>query len=510
MAVALVLAASCNKIDDKPVVPERTVINGVAEAVGSDTKAYNEYCYNVKWNEGDQIWVTDGTDGDMFTLTSGAGTTKGQFTEDGAKGITGDIEAFYPASLNTNDGYVWPAIQTNNQVAPMYAKQSISGTGDDVVSFSSLGAMLQIVFSTETKGITVTSITLKHNKKPLSGKFTVDGTGQAIMAENAENPGITLDLDDLSIGVAATNFYFAIPAGTYSTPEGDEVMTIIFTDNRHHKECVMTSTAFPEVKRNTVGRITLAKEFQDQKLTVRFDMNNSGLTGSFSTGPDDLENIQTGNTITAPAMPFAESYGFRGWFKEAACENAWNFTNDKVTGNMTLFAKWAEDPTEDKINGHEWVKLAGYYWATENISGDGPDYEPVTTDNTYGSYYAQADGYALNAARSWGSTWTLPSKEQWEALIANCDWKWTDNYNNTGKNGMVVTGKAENFEQGQSIFLPAAGYYSVGRGEFIGRGGNGYYWSTENVRHLGFKDGFLGMGYINNPGHGLAVRPVTD
>ena len=219
MAVALVLAASCSKMEDKLVVPERNVINGVAESIGGGTKAYNEYCYNVKWNENDRIYVTDGTDGDTFTLTSGAGTTKGQFTEDGAKGITGDIEAFYPASLNTNDGYVWPAIQTNNQVAPMYAKQSISGKGDDVVSFSSLGAMLQIVFSTETKGVIVTSIMLKHNKKPLSGKFTVDGTGQAIMEDNDENPGITLDFGTIGfpIGVAATYFNIAIPAGTYST-----------------------------------------------------------------------------------------------------------------------------------------------------------------------------------------------------------------------------------------------------------------------------------------------------
>jgi len=34
------------------------------------------------------------------------------------------------------------------------------------------------------------------------------------------------------------------------------------------------------------------------------------------------------------------SYTFGGWYKEAACANAWNFSTDTVTGNITLYAKW--------------------------------------------------------------------------------------------------------------------------------------------------------------------------
>ena len=212
-------------------------------------KAYNEYCYIVKWNENDQIWVTDGTGDDTFTLTAGEDTATGVFTEDNEKGISGNIEAFYPASLKTDDGYVWPATQTNNQVAPMYAKQTISGTENEVVCFSSLGAMLQIAFSTKTEGITITSVTLKDNSKPLSGLFTVTD-GQAIMSENSDNSGVTLDLGSsgVAVGVAAKYFYLAIPAGNYN---GDK-LTLTFADEVHHKECVMTSSSFPDVKRNDV------------------------------------------------------------------------------------------------------------------------------------------------------------------------------------------------------------------------------------------------------------------
>lgn len=100
------------------------------------------------------------------------------------------------------------------KVSPMYARQTISGTGAETVSFSSLGALLQIVFNSTTPDITITSITVKHAAKPLSGKFSVDEKGRAVIDENAENIGITLDLGEgVKMGTSAKYFYIAIPAG---------------------------------------------------------------------------------------------------------------------------------------------------------------------------------------------------------------------------------------------------------------------------------------------------------
>jgi uncharacterized repeat protein (TIGR02543 family) len=47
-----------------------------------------------------------------------------------------------------------------------------------------------------------------------------------------------------------------------------------------------------------------------------------------------------GATIAEPAIPVKTGYTFAGWYKEAACVNAWNFSTDMVTTNITLFAKW--------------------------------------------------------------------------------------------------------------------------------------------------------------------------
>lgn len=253
MAVALMFAASCNKIEENTPSVEndgRTVINGVAEAIGTGTKADMAYCYEIIWREGDQIYVTDDNNYDTFTLASGEGTTKGQFEEDNEKGITGEIEAFYPASLKDGDAYVWPAVQTNNQVAPMYAKQTISGTGAETVNFSSLGAMLQIVFNTTIPNIVLKSIEIKDGTKPLSGEFTVDSDGKAVIsADNAAS--VTLDLGEEGkiLGKGANYFYLAIPAGKYE----DLTLTFTGTDDGYF---LMTGGKL-DVQRNTVGRLTL-------------------------------------------------------------------------------------------------------------------------------------------------------------------------------------------------------------------------------------------------------------
>lgn len=76
--------------------------------------------------------------------------------------------------------------------------------------------------------------------------------------------------------------------------------------------------------------------------SVSFQANGHG------TAPANA-NIALGNKIVAPTAPTAEGYTFAGWYKEAACTNAWNFATDTVMDDVTLYAKWIRhepDPTE--------------------------------------------------------------------------------------------------------------------------------------------------------------------
>ena len=82
-----------------------------------------------------------------------------------------------------------------------------------------------------------------------------------------------------------------------------------------------------------------------------------------------------------------------------------------------------------------------------------------------------------NAAYTkWGSDCGIPNHDQCEELINNCTWTWTNNYNETGISGMIVTGKGA--YSNQSIFLPAAGAKGVSGDP----GKNAGFWSTSLSR----------------------------
>jgi uncharacterized repeat protein (TIGR02543 family) len=55
-----------------------------------------------------------------------------------------------------------------------------------------------------------------------------------------------------------------------------------------------------------------------------------------------MANVNNGY-IQAPAAPSKAGYKFGGWYKEASCNNAWDFTKTKITGDISLYAKWLKN-----------------------------------------------------------------------------------------------------------------------------------------------------------------------
>lgn len=54
----------------------------------------------------------------------------------------------------------------------------------------------------------------------------------------------------------------------------------------------------------------------------------------------DAVTVDKDSKLTAPANPSKSGYSFGGWYKEKELKNKWDFNNDTVTENMTLYAKW--------------------------------------------------------------------------------------------------------------------------------------------------------------------------
>ncbi len=109
----------------------------------------------------------------------------------------------------------------------------------------------------------------------------------------------------------------------------------------------------------------------------------------------------------------------------------------------------------------------------------------------------------------WGEAWRMPTTDEISELMFQCSWTWTKQ---NGKTGYLVTGT-----NGNSIFLPAAGYRS-GK-ELCANSSSGYYLSAElngedtfcqNVYHLYFSDSDFTYSGWSYRGNGHTVRPVTD
>ena len=118
--------------------------------------------------------------------------------------------------------------------------------------------------------------------------------------------------------------------------------------------------------------------------------------------------------------------------------------------------------------------------------------------------YANADDAAYAAL---GGKFRIPTDEEWTKLI-ECTWTWTNNYNGTGIAGRIVTGT-----NGNTIFLPAAGYY-FGT-SLYSKGSRCNYWSSS----LGVSSDYARSEYFDSDHvhrlsgdrfSGHSIRPVCD
>ncbi|MBQ2573585.1 MAG: hypothetical protein II575_05135, partial [Bacteroidales bacterium] len=198
------------------------------------------------------------------------------------------------------------------------------------------------------------------------------------------------------------------------------------------------------------------------------------------------------------------------------CAYATNSTSTAI-GEVRSFG------TPGTLNGYDWVDLglpSGLKWATCNVGASTPE--------GYGDYYAwgetspkssySSSNYTYSsqpttlpssrdaATANWGTGWRMPTYDELNELKNNCTVTWTTQ---NGVNGRLFTGP-----NGNSIFLPAAGY-RLDRG-LNNVGSNGDYYSGSNssfselsAYRLSFDSGRCQMasGYRY---YGYSVRPVCQ
>jgi len=77
-----------------------------------------------------------------------------------------------------------------------------------------------------------------------------------------------------------------------------------------------------------------------------------------------IKDVASGAKITKPANPEKEDFVFDKWYKEEECTNLWDFNNDTVTRNLTLYAGYTPvvDAPPDDIARAEKVTLTNAWY----------------------------------------------------------------------------------------------------------------------------------------------------
>ena len=73
-----------------------------------------------------------------------------------------------------------------------------------------------------------------------------------------------------------------------------------------------------------------------QTYTVAFDTNGGSAVAPVT--------VDAGSTVTKPADPTKSGHNFGGWYKDSTLQTPWDFANDTVTADTTLYAKWTANP----------------------------------------------------------------------------------------------------------------------------------------------------------------------
>lgn len=162
---------------------------------------------------------------------------------------------------------------------------------------------------------------------------------------------------------------------------------------------------------------------------------------------------------------------------------------------------------------------SGTLWAKMNIG--------ATAETGYGNYYMYGKGDRQynsedeayegiedplasdkdTATVVLGAPWHMPTKAQFEELIANTTYTWEEDFNDSGINGGKFTAQNGNY-----VFFPAAGYWDNGSQTHVDS--YGLYWSSSSFNSNNAYGLLFGSSYEDVNGnyryYGSSVRPVMD
>ena len=435
LAVAFGFTACSNEDETLGVKGGKTTVLAMTEA-GTRTALADdgEGAYNVVWSEGDKIYISDGhSQYKEFELKSGAGETTATF--EGETPADGEYYAFYATRFATFEStQYYEAGKVCN--FPMCASAKVEDGKIKPLEFWNLGGMLSLtVKGTATiKSIQVTS------EQSMAGPIGVSQNDHTATC-SYDCKKVTLDCGDgVALTAEGTVFNIALLANTYKGVQ------ITLTD---------------------IAGNTLTKTFKgtDGLKIERSKITKASFTASF---PPAGSRGSAKATIGGSEV----DVNWVQLWKDGPKFAVYNVGATSVTEYGGYYTWGGTYNNNSALEGFEWHSDRAK--GVTNLSGD--------TDT---------------ATKLWGPNWRMPTKDELGkeekislskkqligGLLYECTFTWVNDYNGTGVNGVLCTGKGDYLCN--SIFLPAAGIANnvSGTPEMSGQSTQCRYWtSVENKK----------------------------
>ncbi len=109
-----------------------------------------------------------------------------------------------------------------------------------------------------------------------------------------------------------------------------------------------------------ISKFNFASDTVSSNTTIYANWKIKSFTVSFnSNGGNQIADIKADydTKITEPAIPQRTGYVFEGWYTNQNYNKKWNFSTDKVSGNIKLVAKWKENTSSSKDYNSEGISL---------------------------------------------------------------------------------------------------------------------------------------------------------
>ena len=477
---AIVSFASCSSEDNTTIENESAtkVMTFTATQEGDEQSTRAAISTSdskvINWEEGDKISLLYGGKNKEFSLIEGAGSTVGKFS--GVAEQSTSYTAVYPyqseATLSGTSVKNVTLKATQNATDNSFDKEAAlmiaEGGEGNTLNFKNVVGYVKV-----KPTFNCTRIDLKafDNSAVLAGTGTVSYNGGEPTLNLSKAPtkdyAITLQGE-----IKAGNYYYiAVPPVTLKAG-----WSIKFTasDGTVYSRKGTKDITFTRNKVTNLGVFDIDGKYwynpSGEKVTTEQEVD-LGLT--ITIGTKNYKVIFAKSNLTTTGLAASET-AYGDYFAWGAKE------------------PWYTSYSGTTINGWKDGKSGGYIQANAPLY-DGSSYTKYTTPGKT----LEASDDAANVIL--GGDWQIPTQAIWQALVGISTKGWDS------KKGYTFT------NNGQTLFLPAAGYVNDTR--FPGVGSHGYYWSgtffwNSDACYLFFTNGVVDAQASVDRYFGYSVRPV--